>query len=96
MSERRIDIHPAPITNPPDNVAIFVFPDASVLARTVDGDDDTAGVSGTIGCQKDGHVGYFAWPGGAPEREAFHQFAATSRCVRAGSRDGSACLAAWV
>src|ERR1700720_3292822 len=45
------------------------------LARTVDCDDDAACVSGTIGCQKDGHVGYFAWPGGAPQREAFHQFA---------------------
>ena len=32
-----------------------------------------AGVSGTI--EKDRHVGDFAWPGCAPEREAFHQFA---------------------
>ena len=46
-----------------------------LLARTVDGDDHAAGVSGTIGCQKDGHVGDFAWPGGAPEREVFHQIA---------------------
>jgi hypothetical protein len=34
---------------------------ANVLARAVDGDDHAACVSGTIGCQKDGHVGYFTW-----------------------------------
>ena len=45
------------------------------LARTVDGDDHATGVSGTIGGQKDRHVGDFAWPGCAPEREASHQFA---------------------
>ena len=34
-------------------------------------DNHSAGVSGTIRCQKGGHVGYFAGVGGAPERQVF-------------------------
>ena len=53
-----------------------------LLARTVDGDDHAAGVSGTIGCQKDGHVGDFAWPGGAPERGVARWRDPIGACVR--------------
>jgi hypothetical protein len=56
-------------------VAHIEYEQAIVLARAVDGDDHAAGIGRTIGCQEDRHVGYFAWFGGAPEREVFHQFA---------------------
>jgi hypothetical protein len=42
-----------------------------ILAGTVDGDNHSAGVSGTIRCQKSGHVGYFTGIGCAPERQVF-------------------------
>jgi len=38
-----------------------------VLARAVDGNNHAAGISGTVGCQKDGHIRNFARSGGAPE-----------------------------
>ena len=42
--------------------------------RAVDRNNHAAGVGGTIGCQKGGHVGDFAWLGGAPKWEVLHQF----------------------
>jgi hypothetical protein len=65
---------------------------ANVLARAVDGDDHAACVSGTIGCQKDGHVGYFAWSCGAPERELLHQFAIAVFIAQLVPGAGGCCL----